>query len=435
MNAVKRIEEFERFGSILGLERMNVLMELLGNPQEALKCVHVAGTNGKGSVSRYIYDSLEANGYRCGLFTSPFIETFNERIQFHGKNISDSELEKVTDIVLDKVSEMTSMGYTSPTEFEVITAEAFLYFAMKNADFVVLEVGLGGSGDSTNVISRPLVSVITSISLDHTDRLGSTIEEIAAEKAGIIKDGCPVVSNADSDAARKVIAKTAYEHKSRLYDVSGVHAASCEEKLGGSVVSADILGTWYNDVEICMTGEFQVRNLITALTVIEILRRKRIISITRESLYMGLARAVQPGRFEIVGEHPYIILDGAHNPDGARALTETVRKYFDRERVLFVTGILADKDAEGILDRFCEAASSFIAAEPASPRRMAASELAERIRRRGIEAEAIADIREAVRTAMDKMESYDAVVFAGSFYLIGEIRRFINEEKQGADVL
>ena len=193
MNAVKRIEEFERFGSILGLERMNVLMELLGNPQEALKCVHVAGTNGKGSVSRYIYDSLEANGYRCGLFTSPFIETFNERIQFHGKNISDSELEKVTDIVLDKVSEMTSMGYTSPTEFEVITAEAFLYFAMKNADFVVLEVGLGGSGDSTNVISRPLVSVITSISLDHTDRLGSTIEEIAAEKAGIIKDGCPVV--------------------------------------------------------------------------------------------------------------------------------------------------------------------------------------------------------------------------------------------------
>lgn len=435
MDAVKRIEEFERFGSILGLERMNVLMELLGNPQEALKCIHVAGTNGKGSVSRYIYEVLEAGGYRCGLFTSPFIESFNERIQFNGQNISDSDLEKITDIVLDKVKEMTDMGYTSPTEFEVITAEAFLYFAMKSADFVVLEVGLGGSGDSTNVIKEPLCCAITSISLDHTDRLGETIEEIASEKAGIIKQGCPVVSNAEPEAAKKVIARQAYAKGSRLYDISGVRPSHTEMNIDGSELTVNIMGTEFENLRISMTGQFQVKNVITALTVIEILRRKRIIEVTKDNLYDGIERARQIGRFEVAGRNPYIILDGAHNPDGAAALAETVKSFFDRDRVLFVTGILADKDSEGILDSFCSVSEHFIVTEPVSPRKLPADQLADKIIERGIKAQIEKDPASAVDAALAQADSYDAVIFAGSFYLIGEIRRLIYEKKQGSDVL
>ncbi len=189
MDAISKIHEFLRFGTVLGLERMNALLSKLDNPQEDLKVIHVAGTNGKGSVCRYIYEALREAGYRTGLYTSPYLEVFNERIEMDGAYISDEDLEQLTNRVLEKVEEMTAEGLESPTEFEVVTAIAFLYFSEKKADYVVLEVGLGGRGDSTNVVKKPLASVITSISLDHTDRLGNTIGEIAAEKAGIIKEG------------------------------------------------------------------------------------------------------------------------------------------------------------------------------------------------------------------------------------------------------
>ncbi|MBR3260117.1 MAG: bifunctional folylpolyglutamate synthase/dihydrofolate synthase, partial [Firmicutes bacterium] len=187
MDAIAKIHEFEKFGSILGLERMTSLMHELGDPQDDLKCIHVAGTNGKGSVCKYVYEILEAQGYRTGLYTSPFLEVFNERIELDHEFISDEDLQTYTDRVLEKVKVLTDRGEDSPTEFEVITAVAFLYFKEKKADYVVLEVGLGGIGDSTNLIKEPLVSVITSISFDHTDRLGNTLAEIAGNKAGIIK--------------------------------------------------------------------------------------------------------------------------------------------------------------------------------------------------------------------------------------------------------
>src|SRR5665648_258331 len=179
MNAIEKIEKFEKFGSVLGLERIQKLMELLGNPEKKLKMIHIAGTNGKGSVSRYVYEGLRSNGYKMGLFTSPFLQIFNERIEFDGEYIKDNELEKLTDTVLEKCSVMVELGLDSPTEFEVVTAIAFLYFEQKQADFVVLEVGLGGRGDSTNVIESPLISIITSISHDHMDRLGSSLEAVS----------------------------------------------------------------------------------------------------------------------------------------------------------------------------------------------------------------------------------------------------------------
>lgn len=428
MNAVDKIKQFEKFGWVLGLERMSVLMDLLGNPQNSMKYIHVAGTNGKGSVSRFIYEVLEANGYRCGLFTSPYVEEFNERIQFHGENISDTQLERITEVVLDATEKMVDKGYESPTEFEVITAEALLYFAMKNADFVVLEVGLGGRGDSTNIIEKSLCSIITSISYDHMDRLGNTLEEIAMEKAGIIKEGCPVVMNVKDISAKKVIARKAYQSGCRLYDVSDVKPYENVMTLEGSRVTADILGTYYSDVKISMTGEFQVENLITALTAIEILRRKEIIKIEKEKLDEGLSRAKQIGRCEVISDNPSIILDGAHNPAGAEALMKTITRYFDQKRVLCVTGILADKDTEGILDSFCNMAGSFIATEPDSERKLSADALSEKISDRGKKVEAISDIKKAYHRAMEQKDDFDAVVFAGSFYLIGKIRRLAGEK-------
>lgn len=430
MNAIDRIEGFARFGWILGLERMNVLMELLGNPQEALKCIHVAGTNGKGSVCRYIYEALEANGYRCGLFTSPFIEVFNERIQFHGEYIADSDLEKITDMVLETVEKMKDMGYTSPTEFEVITAVAFMYFAMKDADFVVLEVGLGGIGDSTNVISKPLVSVITSIALDHTDRLGDTLEKIAAEKAGIIKEGCPVVMNVSDEGAKKVIAKTAYEKHARLYDISSLEPIKTERTIGGSISDFVIQGTNYPEVRICMPGEFQVKNLGTALTALEILRREGYIKLEKDAFYEGIAKARQIGRFEVMKEQPYVILDGAHNPEGAKALADTVTEYFDRDRVLMVTGILKDKDYETIVKEFGRCAHHFIVTEPDIGRKLVADVLVDVLLKNGFEAVSCADRKAAFEMAMSERKNYDAVIFAGSFYLIGEIRRMIKDGKE-----
>jgi dihydrofolate synthase/folylpolyglutamate synthase len=224
MDAIEKIHEFERFGSVLGLERMNIILEKLGNPQDELKVIHVAGTNGKGSVCKYIYEVLEAAGYRTGLYTSPFLEVFNERIELDGRYITDDELQSYTDRVLEKSREMVAEGHDSPTEFEVVTAIALLYFKEQNCDYVVLEVGLGGRGDSTNVVKAPLCSVIASISLDHTDRLGDTIAKIAFEKAGIIKEDCPVVISTDKKDARDVFVEKAKECHADIYDAMAVKA-------------------------------------------------------------------------------------------------------------------------------------------------------------------------------------------------------------------
>lgn len=429
MSIIDKIEEFNKFGSILGLERMSVLMELLGNPQEALKCIHVAGTNGKGSCCRYIYEALQANGYKVGLYTSPFIEVFNERIQFDRKYISDEDLEKYTGIVLESVEKMIKMGYDSPTEFEVITAVAFVYFKAVNADFTILEVGLGGRGDSTNIVKAPIISIITSISYDHTDRLGSTLEQIAGEKAGIIKSEVPVISNVVDKSAAAVIATAAYRSNSLFVDASLIKPKHISEHLGGSSADFEIMGTDYSGIEISMTGEHQISNLITALTAMELLRKKGIIRVNRRDLYKGLKKAVQIGRFEIISQNPYIILDGAHNEAGAKALADTLNKYFKKDKVLMICGVLADKDVDGIIENFGRAAGSFIACEPASERKLSANELQNKILKRGAICSTALSPEEAVEAAESMKNDFDAVIYAGSLYLIGEIRRIINDKR------
>lgn len=442
MNAIEKIHQFNRFGSRLGLERMMVLLDKLGNPHEDLDVIHVAGTNGKGSVCKYLEEGLSACGYKVGLYTSPFIERFNERIRLGGADISDEDLQSFTERVLKASDEMVAEGLDSPTEFEVVTAIAFLYFKEKGADITVLEVGLGGSGDSTNVVKKPLACAITSIAFDHMDRLGNTLAEIAVNKAGIIKEGVPVISNVPERDAAAVIARTAYEKNSKLYDISKNKFMIFDETPFSQKVSMDIYGTDYSDVEISMTGKHQGENLKTALTIIEILRKDRKIKVERSKLYQGLKKAVQPGRFEVlVGksvsggeadagqyERPMVIIDGAHNEAGACALRETVSRYFEGQRVLLVTGMLADKQVDDILKHFTAITDKMIITEPDNPRRLSVDQLGEILNKMGIEPVKAKDAREGVKLAESMQDKYDLILFAGSLYLIGDVRRVVRNE-------
>ena len=426
---IDRIHEFNRFGMVLGLDRMEELLRRLGNPQDDLKVIHVAGTNGKGSVSKYLEEGLSACGYKMGLYTSPYIETFNERIRYDGADISDEDLEYYGQKVVSAAEAMVADGLDSPTEFEVVTAIAFLYFADRQADITILEVGLGGIGDSTNVVKSPLASVITSISYDHMAQLGSSLAEIAVNKAGIIKTGCPVIANVPQRDAAKIIARKAYAMGSRLYDISGIHAAVFDETPFSQKVSMELYEKSYSDVEISMVGRHQAENLKTALATLEILRKSGAVKLDREALYEGLKRARQPGRFEVISEDPLVIIDGAHNEAGAQALQETMAQHFAGKKILLVAGILADKEIDSIVKFLTKITDHIIVTEPDNPRKLAAEKLAEHVADFGVAAEVVSDVEAAVHRAKELADGYDVILFAGSLYLIGDVRRLWRNER------
>lgn len=426
---IDRIHEFNRFGMVLGLDRMEELLRRLGNPQDDLKVIHVAGTNGKGSVSKYLEEGLSACGYKMGLYTSPYIKTFNERIRYDGADISDEDLEYYGQKVVSAAEAMVADGLDSPTEFEVVTAIAFLYFADRQADITILEVGLGGIGDSTNVVKSPLASVITSISYDHMAQLGSSLAEIAVNKAGIIKTGCPVIANVPQRDAAKIIARKAYAMGSRLYDISGIRAAVSDETPFSQKVSMELYEKSYSDVEISMVGRHQAENLKTALATLEILRKSGAVKLDREALYEGLKRARQPGRFEVISEDPLVIIDGAHNEAGAQALQETMAQHFAGKKILLVAGILADKEIDSIVKFLTKITDHIIVTEPDNPRKLAAEKLAEHVADFGVAAEAVSDVEAAVHRAKELADGYDVILFAGSLYLIGDVRRLWRNER------
>ena len=427
--AIEKIHEFSKFGSVLGLERMTELLSLLGDPQDQLKVIHVAGTNGKGSVCRYIYSVLLEEGYKTGIYISPFIENFNERIEIDQVCINDEDLAAYTDRVLEAVSIMIKEGLQSPTEFEVITALALLYFKEKACDYVVLEVGLGGSGDSTNVCREPLITVITSISMDHMDRLGNTIEEIAAEKAGIIKDGCPVVTSASDARALRVIERTAEEHKSMFFETTNLPIRITEEGISGSCFDVDVQGVSFEGVRIAMAGRHQIDNAVAAMCALSIMEERGDVRVSRRALYAGLAAARQPGRMEVFAEEksPITIIDGAHNPDGAKALKEAIGSFCTDKKILMVIGVLADKDVKGMMDHFTDMTEDFIVTQPDNPRRLKAESLADMLRSRGCTCIEAPDIKQAYKEACHRKDKYDVIIYAGSLYMIGKVRTMIRK--------
>ena len=391
-----------------GLERIEELCNKLGNPERDLRFVHVAGTNGKGSFCSMLASVLTKAGYRTGLYTSPFIKEFNERMRVDGENIEDTRLADITERVRPIADSMTD----KPTEFELITAIAFLYFKEMGCDVVVLEAGMGGRLDSTNVIRNPLLSVITGIALDHTAFLGDTTAKIAAEKAGIIKDGAPVLWCGSDPEAHRVISDTARERGSLLFT---------PDRTAEHVKQADLNGTVFDyrdrrDVKISLLGLYQPHNAANVLEAVDILK-SRGLDIPESAVREGLAATKWSARFEIISHDPTVIFDGAHNPEGILAAVESISHYFGDTRIAVLTGVLRDKDYTFIAKTLSSVASRAFTITPDNPRALTAEEYADTLESFGVTATPEESIETALRRGMQyAKENNVPLVCLGSLY-------------------
>ena len=390
-----------------GLERIERLCEELGNPQKKLKFVHVAGTNGKGSFCSMLDSVLRSAGYKVGLYTSPYIKTFNERMRVDGENISDVTLARIT----ERVKPIADAMEDKPTEFELITAIAFLYFAEENSDIVVLEAGMGGRLDSTNIIDSSVLSVITGISLDHTAFLGDTVEKIAAEKAGIIKPHIPVLFGGTDESAASVILEKAKEKSSAFFRPDYSEIKNLSSSLRGTRFE-------YKEraVKLNLLGLYQPRNASLVLEAIEILKNGGM-KISDTAIAEGLENATWSARFEIINHFPLIIFDGAHNPEGISSAVESIKYYFGKEKVIVVSGVLKDKDYNYIAGRLSEVAAVAYTITPNNPRALSAGDFANLLSSLGVEAMANSNICEALGRAVERADATGAgVVCLGSLY-------------------
>ena len=396
-----------------GLERIGELCERLGHPEKRLRFIHVAGTNGKGSTSAMLDSILRAAGYRVGLYTSPYIRVFNERMRIDGKNIADEELASLTEYIKPIAEQMED----KPTEFELITALAFEFFVRNQCDVVVLEAGMGGRLDSTNIIDTSVLSIITGIALDHTAFLGDTIEKIAVEKAGIIKRGVPVLFGGESDSAWNIIKEKALEMDSSFKRVDYNKLDVKELALDGAVFDFDN----YKNLKINLLGSYQPRNAVIVVSAIEFLRQNGF-TISDSALREGLCSAAWQGRFEILSREPLIIFDGAHNPQGIEAAVESIKLYFKEQRVCIVTGVLRDKDYTHIAKMLSTVAARAFTFTPDSPRALDAADYASTLSAAGLSAEPSATVREALDKARDYASASDCpIICAGSLYAYAEI--------------
>lgn len=420
------IHSLSRFGMKPGLERIRALLGLIGDPQDALSCVHVAGTNGKGSTSTMLACGLAGAGYTVGLYTSPYVLDFRERIQTvsYGEKpemISREDLARTASI-LRPYAESISERFGEVTEFEFITALAFFSFAERGTDVCVIETGLGGRLDATNVIKEPLCSVITSIGLDHTDILGDTLAKIAGEKCGIIKEDCPVVTCFGQETeAMDVIFDACTERSSPLAVPEEGHLRVISEDLTGSDI--EYFG---KRIRVPFAGRHQINNCLTALTAAFVLRDRREMRIHNDSFIQGLESASMPARQELLRSEPPLILDGSHNPDGLEKLFDTVERFIapggkPKKGSLLVIGMLRDKDVRGSAGKVAACFERIITVTPDSPRAMEASELADIIRAVPGAPEKVTpmDVKEA---AAEAKSNAGPTVVCGSLYLAAEIR-------------
>lgn len=402
-----------------GLERIGELCHRLGDPQNELKFIHVAGTNGKGSTSSMLESVLRKAGYKTGLYTSPYIKEFNERMRVEGENISNGELAEITTYVRPLADSMPD----KPTEFELITAVAFEYFRRNKCDIVVLEAGMGGRLDSTNIIETPLLSLITGISLDHTAFLGDTVAKIAAEKAGIIKKGVPVLFGGVNAEAERVIAERAREQYSRFHKVDYSLLCVKEMTLGGTSFDFNA----YTDMRISLLGAYQPRNASIVLSAIDILRELGM-DIPESAVRDGIAAARWSARFEIISRDPLVIFDGAHNAEGIAAAVDSIKQYFKDEKVYVLTGVLKDKDYRSIAKDISKVASRAFTMTPDNPRALSAEEYTEVLRECGVKSIAYDSIEAALNDAREQAVSDEkALVCLGSLYTYGSVIDFLEQ--------
>lgn len=401
-------------GSKPGLSRTRTLLNALGNPERQLRFVHIAGTNGKGSTAACIASCLQAAGWRVGLYTSPYINRFNERMQVNGVPISDEALEALVDQIRPIANTMTD----SPTEFELITALGFLYFLQAHCDIVVLEVGLGGALDSTNVIPAPEAAVITALGLDHTAVLGNSLAEVARAKAGIIKAGCPVISYGGVPEADDVIAAVCEEQGCPLYPVAFDQLTRLPSDLSGTCFSFGTL----QDLALPLLGSYQPYNAAVAITTLKVLDQ-RGWHISDATIREGLRKVQWPGRFELLRTDPPFLLDGSHNPHGMRATAQSLTDRFPGQPFTFLISVMADKDVTGILTPILPLAKEFVTVQANLPRAMAAEELAQQITALGGKAQAALSISEGVALAQALAGEHGAVCALGTLYFSADVRQ------------
>ncbi|MBQ4120505.1 MAG: bifunctional folylpolyglutamate synthase/dihydrofolate synthase [Clostridia bacterium] len=401
-------------GSRPGLSRITELLDKLGNPQKSLRCVHIAGTNGKGSTSAMLDSILREAGYKVGLFTSPYIESFNERIMYDGAPIADDDLCRLVSMIAPIAEAMAD----PPTEFELITALGFVYFKEKGCDVVVLEVGMGGRLDSTNVIEDPYLSIITGIALDHVGFLGDTVEQIAAEKAGVIKEGVPVLYGGEIPSVKEIIEQTAKEINAPFYQTDRTSLTVKKADFAGTVLDYDGM----NDLFLQLLGLYQPRNLATVVTAAKLLTTRGLL-ISDSAIREGIAKTKWKARFEVLCEKPLFLFDGSHNMQGIDAACEAFAHYFGNEKLYLVTGVMADKAYDAMADQLVRFAKKVFAVTPDNPRALAAKDLASLYREKGVDAESFESVADAVLAALSQAEKNGyAVAALGSLYMYGEVK-------------
>lgn len=410
-----------KFGSIPGLERIEALCNLVGNPQDKLRFVHVGGTNGKGSTCSMIAGMLQNAGYKTGLFTSPYVIDFRERIQIDGEMIDPDELGSIVEELIPLVAELDKQGIT-PTEFEVLTVVSLVYYQRHNCDFVVLEVGLGGLCDSTNIIKNPEVCVITSVSYDHTHILGETIEEIAFQKSGIIKENTSVVVYPQPfEEAQQIIIKTAKEKNCRIYAVDEALINPVESDMSGSVFNYKD-----NTVKVSLVGAHQLYNAATAFeTGIALIERG--VNLTVENILFGIEAAHIAARTQIVSKKPLVVIDGGHNPDGVAALCKNLVTVFSGKSVTAIVGMMADKDISESAKLLAPLCDKILTVTVDNPRSMKADGLKEIFERYNSDVTAFDNLGSALNEVIGKIGENEMLLICGSLYLASEAENFKNK--------
>lgn len=415
--AIAYIHSVSWKGSVPGLSRTRALLEKMGNPERKLQFIHIAGTNGKGSTAAMLASVLHAAGYRAGLFTSPYITRFEERMQVDGQEISPEELAEIT----AWIRPLAESCPEAPTEFELVTCVALEFFARRQCDIVVLEAGMGGALDSTNVIPCPACAVICNIGLDHTQFLGDTLEAIAETKAGIFKQGGTCVTYPASPSVEAVFAAAAQARQLDWHPVRFDSLCSIRHDLSGQRFD---FGR-HKNLQLPLLGQMQLHNAAVALTVLDCLQQKGWRKITEEAIHRGIAEVSWPGRFELLRRNPLFLVDGGHNPQCMQALVENLQRYLPGRQLVALTGVMADKDYTAMYDQIAPYCARFIAVTPDNPRAMTASDLAKVLARYGKPVETAESVEAGVQRAID-LAGPDGVCLAfGSLYMVGAIREAV----------
>lgn len=415
-STLKYIHQKSYLGSKPGLSRTLSLLEKIGNPHHKLRFVHVAGTNGKGSTSAFLSSILEKSGYRVGLYTSPYINVFNERMRINGQNISDGDLCEIIEFIKPFADSMT---LDAPTEFEIITAAAFEYFYRQKCDIVVLEVGLGGEFDSTNIINAPECAVMCAIGLDHTQLLGDTVEKIALTKSKIIKKGTGGVASFEAQDSVLSVIKNACKDAMCPLSVCDFSKLCVKEQ---NLLYSTFDYKQYKDLKISLIGSYQPKNACLAIEAVEILKNNGW-NIPEKAIYDGLLSAKWQGRFEILGENPIFVLDGAHNPHGAKAAVQSFKELFGSKKINILMAVMADKDVEGVIDELLKVCGTFITVTANNDRAMSSQNLCDLIKSKGADAFSADSIQKGVEMLLSKTSKDCVCAALGSLYFSSEVRK------------